>query len=263
MIVEASDKDIRFHRLTDDYGCFTNFARYPIVFDGLVWPTTEHCFQAQKFRDPEYAERIRCAVSPSLAARLGRCREVALRDGWDRVRDLVMRSVVTAKFLQHPDLAGRLLATGDRQLVEDTPGEMHWGDGGGRGGLNVNGRILMDIRRQIRQSVESVGGPCDDIGQLGTGRAWVKFGNGVAVSPHRAPPRKLVTAALSVLRTMDPKVAWRPAEGGCEWWVAHSRDARSLVARAVGTDPNSLILAALRYPVISYVVGPSRNVAGR
>ena len=40
---------INFYRTGDEYGCFSNFAAYPIDLKGKVWPTTEHYFQAQKF----------------------------------------------------------------------------------------------------------------------------------------------------------------------------------------------------------------------
>ena len=31
---------INFYLVTDDYGCFSNFAPYPIQLDGKRWPTS-------------------------------------------------------------------------------------------------------------------------------------------------------------------------------------------------------------------------------
>jgi predicted NAD-dependent protein-ADP-ribosyltransferase YbiA (DUF1768 family) len=41
---------IRFYSVGDEYGEFSNFAPYPITLGGKRWPTSEHYFQAQKFK---------------------------------------------------------------------------------------------------------------------------------------------------------------------------------------------------------------------
>jgi len=61
---------IEFYRTGDDYGCFSNFAAYPIELDGRVWPTSEHYFQAQKFAGTPDEEEVRQAKSPMVAARI-------------------------------------------------------------------------------------------------------------------------------------------------------------------------------------------------
>jgi predicted NAD-dependent protein-ADP-ribosyltransferase YbiA (DUF1768 family) len=33
---------IHFYSTKGDYGCFSNFAAYPISLHGKVWPTSEH-----------------------------------------------------------------------------------------------------------------------------------------------------------------------------------------------------------------------------
>ena len=38
---------IYFYSTNDDYGEFSNFARYGIELDGQWWPTTEHYFHAR------------------------------------------------------------------------------------------------------------------------------------------------------------------------------------------------------------------------
>lgn len=52
-------KIISFYRTSDEYGWFSNFAAYPIELKGLVWPTSEHYFQAQKFANTPSEEEIR------------------------------------------------------------------------------------------------------------------------------------------------------------------------------------------------------------
>ncbi len=111
---------IHFYRVSDSCGYFSNFSPHSIQLDGKVWPTSEHYFQAQKFRDADIQEQIRRAASPMIAARIGRDRSKPLRPDWEAVKDDVMRQAVRAKFTQHENLRRKLLATGDATLVERT-----------------------------------------------------------------------------------------------------------------------------------------------
>ena len=142
---------INFYRVGDEYGQFSNFAPYPITLDGERWPTSEHYFQAQKFDDPAYRQKIRKANSPMLAARLGRDRKQKLRRDWESVKVGIMRVAVLAKFTQHDELRTLLLSTGDAKLVEHTENDDYWGDGGDGRGQNWLGRILMEVRATFRE----------------------------------------------------------------------------------------------------------------
>jgi ribA/ribD-fused uncharacterized protein len=139
---------INFYRVADEYGCFSNFAPYPIEVDGQRWPTSEHYFQAQKFEDPEHREAIRREKSPMIAARMGRDRKKKLRRDWESVKIAVMRKALQAKFTQHPDIQAILLATGDAKIVEHTENDRYWGDGGDGSGQNWLGRLLMELRAE-------------------------------------------------------------------------------------------------------------------
>jgi ribA/ribD-fused uncharacterized protein len=141
---------INFYSVNDEYGEFSNFALYAIRLDGKVWPTSEHYFQAQKFRDEANRKEIRNVKSPMEAARMGRSRTRPLRKDWESIKDQVMRTAVLAKFTQHDDLRALLLSTGDAKLVEHTTNDSYWGDGGDGSGQNMLGRILMEIREQLR-----------------------------------------------------------------------------------------------------------------
>lgn len=143
---------VNFYSVGDEFGAFSNFAPYPIVLDGVLWPTTEHYFQAQKFDDKAYRAKIRLANSPMIAARLGRDRKQKLRRDWEAVKVGIMREAVMAKFTQHEDLRTLLLSTGDAKLVEHTDNDDYWGDGGDGSGKNMLGRILMDVRELLRSS---------------------------------------------------------------------------------------------------------------
>jgi len=142
---------IEFYAVGDEYGCFSNFAPYPIRLKGAVWPTSEHYFQAQKFEDDKHVEAIRKANSPMIAARMGRDRKKKLRRDWESVKVSIMREAVLAKFEQHPELRELLLSTGDAEIVEHTENDAYWGDGGDGSGRNVLGQILMEVRQKLAE----------------------------------------------------------------------------------------------------------------
>lgn len=141
---------VNFYSVSDEFGEFSNFAGFPIKLDGKLWPTTEHYFQAQKFEDQVYREKIRKTASPMIAARLGRSRKQPLRRDWEAVKIDVMRKAVEAKFTQHEELKTLLLSTAEAKLVEHTERDDFWGDGGDGRGKNMLGRILMQVREGLR-----------------------------------------------------------------------------------------------------------------
>ena len=73
---------IRFYRVGDAYGCFSNFSPHPIRVDGREWPTSEHYFQAQKFAGHPDEEELRRTRDVGRVAKLGRQRSRPLRAYW-------------------------------------------------------------------------------------------------------------------------------------------------------------------------------------
>lgn len=140
---------IKFYKTKEPFGEFSNFAAFPINLDGKTWPTTEHYFQAKKFSDESYQEKIRLEPSPMIAARLGRSRKFPIRPDWEAVKDDVMRAAVTAKIKQHEVLKALLRSTVDAELIEHTVNDRYWADGGDGTGKNMLGKILMEVRAEI------------------------------------------------------------------------------------------------------------------
>lgn len=119
--------------------------------DGVLWPTSEHYFQAMKFpHAPDLQARIQKVKSPGYAKKLAWTAGVVLRPDWDSYRVDVMRRVVRAKFSQRPDLRAILLGTGDELLVEHTERDSFWGDGGDGSGQNMLGQLLMEVRAELQ-----------------------------------------------------------------------------------------------------------------
>ena len=149
-----TQKIINFYSTKDDYGCFSNFSAHPFRLKNKMWKTSEHYFQAQKFAGTEHEEELRLVDSPMVAARMGRSRQRPLRQDWEIVKDDIMREALRAKFTQHKDLKKILLETGDAVLVEHTSNDSYWGDGGDGSGLNMLGKLLVELREELKKENE-------------------------------------------------------------------------------------------------------------
>ncbi len=147
-------QEIKFYSVAEAYGEFSNFALFPIKINGKTWQTTEHYFQAQKFEDKDYQEKIKNADSPMKSAELGRSRKVKIVKNWDKIKDNVMYDAVKTKFTQYEELAELLKSTKDAKIIEHTENDNYWGDGGNGSGLNKLGKILMKVRKFLLEKSE-------------------------------------------------------------------------------------------------------------
>lgn len=130
-----------------EYAFLSNFYERPVEWEGIVYPSTEHAFQAAKVINPATRMRIAAAETPGRAKRMGRT--VQLRGDWEQVKFNIMLDIVLAKFHQHKDLAEALLNTGDATLIEgNTWHDTTWGVCNGIG-TNWLGKILMIVRAQL------------------------------------------------------------------------------------------------------------------
>ena len=131
-----------------EYRWLSNFWPAQIKWEGHIYPTVEHAYQAAKTVDASEQEAIRKCSTPGKAKRCGR--NLTIRPDWEECKLLVMRSLVLLKFRDNPDLKVKLLSTGEAELVEGNPwGDTFWGVCNGVG-ENHLGRILMEVREQLR-----------------------------------------------------------------------------------------------------------------
>jgi ribA/ribD-fused uncharacterized protein len=144
---------IKFFSKSETHHEFSNFARFPIEIDGVVWPSTEHYYQAQKFTDPKLQTTIRQAEKPPIAKSLGDKNKAHIRADWESVKDEVMERAVRRKFELHPELRELLLSTGDEELQEAAPTDYYWGVGRDGNGQNKLGLILMRIRAELKRAL--------------------------------------------------------------------------------------------------------------
>lgn len=131
-----------------EFRFLSNFWPAPTEYEGILYPTSEHAYQAAKTLDKKIRRQIADLATPSSAKKAGRA--LVLRPDWNSVKLLVMEACVRDKFTRNPDLAQKLLATGDAHLIEgNTWGDTFWGVCDSKG-ENHLGIILMKIREELR-----------------------------------------------------------------------------------------------------------------
>jgi ribA/ribD-fused uncharacterized protein len=145
------EADADYLSRSDVHNPLGTFSQHGFVLEGLEWPSVEHYYQAMKFEDAQYCERIRQADHPKKARKLGRNRLKRRRTGWHQVKTTVMTRGVYTKCRTHPEIAGALLATSDRMLIENSNYDYYWGCGRDRRGENAYGKVLMNVRDELRE----------------------------------------------------------------------------------------------------------------
>ena len=167
--IEASLSENRFcHTFSSQawhaYGALSNFSAHPVVLeDGSSWPTSEHLYQSLKFDWSDSAgleskTMIQNALSPDVAARIGRTREgqkeTGFKSRWNELKVDAMRYVLDLKFAQNSGPRRLLLATGVLEIKEVCPHDYVWGVGDDGSGLNLLGKLLMELRSKLRSAAK-------------------------------------------------------------------------------------------------------------
>jgi ribA/ribD-fused uncharacterized protein len=146
-----SDGFVTIDSFTAQYRFLSNFYPCVVDYEGRVYPTVEHAFQAAKTLNQAEKSRVFNAIRPGDAKRLGR--NVTLRPDWNRIRVGIMLELVRIKF-REPALRAKLVATHPEKLVEGN----HWNDTfwGVCDGVGENqlGRVLEIVRDEYMVEVK-------------------------------------------------------------------------------------------------------------
>jgi ribA/ribD-fused uncharacterized protein len=138
-----------------DYRWLSNFHMCPVMWNGRIFPSSEHAYQFAKIfgYDKEVASTALEAILNMRPSKVKTWGKVGfIRPDWNKLKFSYMYSIVLDKFMRNSDLKEKLLETGDRYLEETN----HWKDTIwgvdyiSNEGANHLGVILMDVRSVLQ-----------------------------------------------------------------------------------------------------------------
>lgn len=147
------DTDTQVFFYEQDFYVLSNFSAFSLRWAGQQFMTAEHVYHWEKFQTHEHgvAYKIRDAPSAHEAYRIAQANKELVRAGWDSLKVMIMREILYAKVCQHEYVRRKLLATGNRELIEDSWRDNYWGWGPNKDGQNMLGKLWMEVRVRLRR----------------------------------------------------------------------------------------------------------------
>ncbi len=166
----TDDTMIGFFHENEKYGCFSNW--YPAEFEYARnhYKNVEQYMMYQKvlmFHKYDLADKILKTADPYECKKIGRTHFPEFdSELWNKTCKTIVKRGVKAKFLQNPTLLQELLDTGNKLIAECSPYDKKWGIGIDINdpskydvtkwkGANLLGRILMEIREELKTEIQS------------------------------------------------------------------------------------------------------------
>ena len=157
--VDRRGRACRTRRNATMFHIFENEFPTPTEYEGQVYPSAFHAFQAAR-----YADDLRAPLGSLGSRGSGRAMSVHEARAYGARTDLpilptfvanragIMRAILRAKFRTCHKLLSALLRTGNRPLVYDSKCPV-WGCGPSDKGRNLHGELLAAVRDEIRGEV--------------------------------------------------------------------------------------------------------------
>ena len=151
---------VRIHKVAEEWGIFSNFAKTPLVVNGVTFESAEELFQMMKFKDKEVLLNIKNGVTNNGKT----CHQVKKtvksyekdyrREDWGQMIVDAIKFCLQTKYDQSKDFRDALEKSKGKFIVEDqtsfpkkTPDT--WGvklQGDCFVGPSLLGRLLMELR---------------------------------------------------------------------------------------------------------------------
>lgn len=128
----------------------SNFYPATVSYDGHIYTSVEHAYQAAKTGNYSLRKQIRFSGTAAQAKRIGNLLpKDQFRTDWEHIKFPIMMELVGKKF-QDKILGEKLLDTKDAELIEGNHwGDTFWGICEGKG-TNYLGKILMETRKKLQ-----------------------------------------------------------------------------------------------------------------
>ena len=143
---------VTIHKIDQEWGIFSNFARTPLVIYGVRFKNAEQLFQLMKFTDHEVIHEVYQAANPKMTAK--KWEKTHRRTDWGNILVDAIKRCLTIKYEQCEEFRVALDRSRGHFIVEDqttfpkkTPDT--WGvklEEDHYTGPNLLGRLLMELR---------------------------------------------------------------------------------------------------------------------
>ena len=154
---------ICFHNPEEQNGYLSNWYYSVFTIDEIAFSSVEQYMMYEKailFRDHQTAEKILGTDNVAEIKALGRMVQHFDEEIWREKREVIVHKGVLQKFLQNPELAEKLVETGEQTIAECAVKDRIWGIGLSMRdekrfcvdkwkGQNLLGKILMQVRAEI------------------------------------------------------------------------------------------------------------------
>lgn len=148
------DTDTQIFFYEQDFYVLSNFSAFNVDIFGRRFQTAEHAYHWRKFAGayPTIAHAIENSTSAHNAFKLAEQHKDKLPQNWNAVRLSFMREILREKVKQHEYVRRKLLATGNKEMIENSWRDDFWGWGQNRDGKNMLGKLWMEIRTELHDA---------------------------------------------------------------------------------------------------------------
>lgn len=143
-----------------DFYVLSNFSAFRLKTHGITFDTSEHAYHWLKFPPGALDEagryirdQIQDAPSAHEAFKIAERNRDRRYSDWDERKVGVMLDLLRGKANQHEYVRRKLLATGSRELIENSWRDDFWGWGPNRDGKNMLGELWMRVRAELRHDL--------------------------------------------------------------------------------------------------------------
>ena len=153
-LFSVSDSNVIYVSRYDENDVLSSYSAYGFELEDKYWPTVEHYYQAMKYVDNDYQEEIRASDSAEMANKLGHDKKQKRTKDWKKNRMLMMIRAIYTKCKTYPEIAEKLIETGNDMLMENSQYDYFWGCGRDKLGKNTYGKVLINVRNKLKEEAK-------------------------------------------------------------------------------------------------------------
>jgi ribA/ribD-fused uncharacterized protein len=156
MELHKLDTETQVFFYEQDFYVLSNFSAFEVEWSGFTFKTSEHLYHWMRFTISDepgaqfVAGKVKNARSAHDAFKLAQDHKSLQAANWNSQKVGFMREILRQKADQHEYVSRKLLATGERELIEDSWRDDFWGWGPNRDGQNMLGKLWMEVRAELR-----------------------------------------------------------------------------------------------------------------